>query len=45
VLDEKYLEGFVEGCLERIGEDDPDEEQIFRDLWEDDTQREISAIG
>ena len=22
----------VEGCLERIGEDDPDEEQLFRDL-------------
>jgi hypothetical protein len=23
--------------LERIGEDVPNEEQIFRDLWEDDT--------
>ncbi len=22
-LDEGYIEGFVEGCLERIGEDDP----------------------
>jgi hypothetical protein len=21
-LDEKYIEGFVEGCLERIGRDD-----------------------
>ena len=31
----------MEGCLERIGEDDPDEEQIFRDLWEDETQREV----
>jgi hypothetical protein len=31
----------VEGCLERIGEDDPDEEQRFRDLWEDKTQREV----
>jgi hypothetical protein len=40
-LDERYVEGFVEGCLERIGEDDPDEEQLFRDLWEDETQREI----
>ncbi len=40
-LGERYLEGFVEGCLERIGEDDPDEEQIFRDLWEDETQREV----
>ena len=40
-LDEKYIEGFVEGCLERIGEDDPDEELLFRDLWEDETQREM----
>jgi hypothetical protein len=39
-LDERYVEGFVEGCLERIGEDDPDEEQIFRDLREDETQWE-----
>ena len=40
-LDEKYIEGFVEGCLERIGEDDPDEEQLFRDLREDETQRDV----
>jgi hypothetical protein len=39
-LDEKYIEGFVEGCLERIGEDDPDEEQLFRDLWDEETHRE-----
>jgi hypothetical protein len=31
----------VEGCLQRIGEDDPYEEQFFRDLWEDGTQREV----
>jgi hypothetical protein len=31
----------VEGCLVRIGEDDPDEEQDFRDLREDGTQREM----
>lgn len=40
-LDPAYVEGFVVGCLERIGEDDPDEERLFRDLWEDDTQREV----
>ena len=34
-------EGFIEGCLARIGEDNPDEEQVFRDLWEDETQREV----
>ena len=26
--------------MERIGEDYPDEEWLFRDLWEDETQRE-----
>ncbi len=31
-LDERYNEDFVEGCLERIGEDDPEEEQLFRIL-------------
>jgi hypothetical protein len=28
-LDPAYAEGFVEWCLERIGEDDPDEEASF----------------
>ena len=32
---------WVEGCLERIGEDDPEEELLFRDLWEDETQRDV----
>jgi hypothetical protein len=40
-LDPAYVEGFVEGCLERIGEDDSDEEQLFRDLWEDEGEREM----
>jgi len=40
-LDPAYVEGFVEGCLERMGEDDPEEERLFRDLWEDETQREV----
>jgi hypothetical protein len=39
-LDPAYVEGFVEGCLERIGEEDPDEEQLFRDFWEDEGERE-----
>ncbi len=34
-LDPKYVEGFVEGCLERIGEDESDGEMFLRDLWED----------
>jgi hypothetical protein len=32
--DPAYIEGFVENCLECIGENDPDEERLFRDLWE-----------
>ncbi len=40
-MDPAYVEGWVEGCLERMGEDDPDEEQIFRSLWDDETQREV----
>lgn len=34
-LDKRYVEGFVEGCLERVGEDDPDDEVFLRRLWED----------
>jgi hypothetical protein len=37
----RYVKGFVEGCLERIGEDDPEEEQILRDLWDDEKQHEV----
>jgi hypothetical protein len=31
----------VEGGPERIGEDNPEKEQTFRDLWEDETLREV----
>lgn len=34
-LDPAYIEGFVDGALERIGEDDPDEEDFLRGIWED----------
>ena len=39
-LDPKYIEGFVEGCLERMGEDEPEDEALFRDLWGDEGERE-----
>jgi hypothetical protein len=39
-LDPKYVEGFIEGYLERIGEDEPEDEVLFRDLWEDEGERE-----
>ena len=39
-LDPAYVEGFVEGCPERIiDEDDPDEEDFLRGLWEDGDDR------
>lgn len=34
-LDERYIEGFVEGCMERIAEDDPGDEEFLRGLWEE----------
>lgn len=39
-LDPKYVEGFVEGCLERVGEDDSEGEMLFRDLWDDPAEKE-----
>jgi len=39
-LDPRYVAGFVEGCLERMGEDVPEDEALFRDLWEDEGERE-----
>jgi hypothetical protein len=44
-LDERYVEGWVEGCLERIGEDYPEEELLFRDLFTDETVREVALDG
>jgi len=39
-LDPNYIEGFVEGCLERIGEDDAEGEDLLRDMWDDDSEKE-----
>jgi hypothetical protein len=36
-IEERYIEGY----LERIGDVDPEEERLFRDLWDDETQREV----
>jgi hypothetical protein len=38
-LDPAYVEAYVEGCPERIGEDDPDEEGFLRGAWEDGDDR------
>ena len=32
-LDPKYIEGFVEGCLERLGETYSNGEVFLRDPW------------
>jgi hypothetical protein len=33
--DEEYVRGFVEGCLERLlDQDEPEESDYLRDLWE-----------
>ena len=40
-LDERYVEGFVEGCLERIGDADPHEEDFLRGLWEEGDDRDF----
>jgi hypothetical protein len=32
--DEEYVRGFVEGCLERIGDEEPEEVGFLRNLWE-----------
>ncbi len=34
-LDPACVEGFVEGYLERIGEDDPEGERLLRGEWEE----------
>jgi hypothetical protein len=40
-LNPAYVEGFVEGTLERNVEDDPDSEGFFRDIWEEDDDRDF----
>jgi hypothetical protein len=34
-LDPKY----VEGCLKRMGGDEPEDEALFRNRWEDEDER------
>ncbi len=43
-LDERYVEGFVEGCLERIGEDDPEDEDLLRGEWEEGDREMVLEI-
>lgn len=34
-LDQNYIAGFIEGCLERIGEDALNGEDLLRGEWEE----------
>ena len=43
-LDPAYVEGWVEGCLERIGEDDPEGEEILRGEWEEGVQEMVLEV-
>jgi hypothetical protein len=38
-VDGRYVEGFVERCLKRMGEDDSDEEDFLRGIWEEGDDR------
>jgi hypothetical protein len=46
-LDERHVDGFVEGCLERIEEDDPEWEEGGREriLWRSSRQDARSGRG
>lgn len=40
-LEPRYVDGFVEGRPVRMGRYYPEDEALFRDLWEDEGDREI----
>ena len=40
-LDPAYIEGRAGGCLARVGEDNAEEDRLFRDLWEDPIRRRV----
>jgi hypothetical protein len=44
-LDPAYFEGFVEGALERIGEDAPDGENFLHGIWEEGDDRHFDLHG
>lgn len=42
--DKEFVRGFVEGCLERIGEDEPEEADFLRGLWEDGDEENRKSV-
>jgi hypothetical protein len=43
-IESKYVAGFVEGCLERIGEDDQEGEDLLRGEWEEGDKEMVLEI-
>ena len=43
-FDPKYVEGFVEGCFERIGEDYSEEEMLLRKLRNDKAEKKTVLV-
>ena len=42
--DEEFVRGFVEGCLDRIAEDEPEEVGFLRNLWEGGDEWDRNAV-
>jgi len=42
--DEEFMKGFVEGCLERIAEDEPQEADFLRNLWEGGDEEDKASV-
>jgi hypothetical protein len=42
--DEEFVKGFVEGCLDRIAEDEPEEADLLRNLWEGSDEEDRASV-
>ena len=42
--DEEFVKGFVEGCVDGIAEDEPEEADFLRNLWEGDEEEDWASV-
>ena len=42
--DQEFVKGFVEGCLDRIAEDEPEEADFLRNLWEGGDEEDRASV-
>ena len=42
--DQEFVKGFVEGCLDRIAEDEPEEANFLRNLWEGGDEEDRASV-